>query len=219
MNIMNIRDIFNKIKQEVIKYNPPVLRKNNILDNDFKKFVAIFLSPRTKDEVLIKVCEKLFKHVKSFKDVLEIDTKILERIIKPVGMYRIKAKNLKLASKKILEEYNGNIPSSYEELIKINGIGKKVAKVILSEIYNKSYVAVDTHVHRISNRIGIISTKNVDETDRVLDKILPEDIKKEYNRIMVAFGQTICLPKKPKCNICPIKIYCKHFLYFRQNNI
>lgn len=189
------------------------------MDNDFKKFVAIFLSPRTKDEVLIKVCEKLFKHVKSFKDVLEIDTKILERIIKPVGMYRIKAKNLKLASKKILEEYNGNIPSSYEELIKINGIGKKVAKVILSEIYNKSYVAVDTHVHRISNRIGIISTKNVDETDRVLDKILPEDIKKEYNRIMVAFGQTICLPKKPKCNICPIKIYCKHFLYFRQNNI
>lgn len=205
----NIRKIFEEIKKHVLKENPPVLLKDNILDNPFKKFIAIYLSPRTKDSILINVCKNLFKKINSFEDIINIDINELEEILKPLGMYKIKARNLKKVSKEIVEKYNGKIPDNFEELIKLTGIGKKIAKIILAEFFNKPYVAVDTHVHRISNRLGIVDTKSIEETDEILEKILPNDIKLEYNKILVGFGQTICLPKKPLCYKCPVKSYCK----------
>ncbi len=208
--INNIEKIFYKIKESVLRRNPPVFRKDEILDNDFKKFVAIFLSPRVKDSKLIFVCKRLFERVNSFKDIIKMNLDELEEILKPLGLYKVKAKRLKSVAYKIVNEYGGKIPNDLNELLKLEGVGRKIAKIILAELYNKPYVAVDTHVHRISNRIGIVKTKSISETEKILEKILPEKIKLEYNKVMVGFGQTICLPKNPKCRECPIKKYCKN---------
>ncbi len=195
------------------KLNAPIYKKFKIVNkNPFKMFVFALLSPRTKDEALIKTLPKFFERFKSFEDLANANLNEIENYIKNIGLYKEKAKRLKNASKYILEKFNGKIPKDLNEIIKIPGIGNKVAKVILNELYNLPYVAVDTHVHRISNRIGIVKTKNVKETEKELEKKLPNNLKIFYNRTFVAFGQTVCLPKNPKCKICLIKNYCKSFM-------
>ncbi len=196
------------------KLNAPIYKKLEIVNkNPFKIFVFAILSPRTKDETLIKILPKFFSKFKDFKDLANANLNEIEDLIKNIGLYKQKAKRLKNAAKEIIEKYNGKIPNKLEEIVKISGIGNKVGKVILNELYNLPYVAVDTHVHRISNRLGIVNTKRVEETEKILEEILPKEIKIKYNRTFVAFGQTVCLPKNPKCNICKIKKFCKYVIF------
>ena len=136
----------------------------------------------------------------------------IESLLFGVGFYKQKAKNLKKCAKIILEKYKGKIPESIEELKKLPGVGTKIAKVILNELYEKPLIAVDVHVHRISNRIGIINTNKIDESDKILEKIIPEHLKIKFNRVLVAYGQTICKPKNPLCKECKIKSICKFYL-------
>ncbi|MFH7903694.1 MAG: endonuclease III [Candidatus Aenigmatarchaeota archaeon] len=200
------------MEKEARKLNAPVFQKEEVIDKDeFKITIFAVLSTRTKDEVTIKVCRELFQKVKNWEDLVRIDEKDLEKLLFGVGFYRNKAKILKKLAKEILEKYNGRVPQTLEELVSLPGIGNKVAKVILNEAFNKPYVAVDTHVHRISNRLGIVNTKNVRETEKILEKIIPESLKIKYNKIFVAYGQTICLPKRPLCKKCKIRGYCKYF--------
>jgi len=207
-----LEKILKIMEKEARKLNAPVFQKEKIVDKDeFKVTVFAVLSTRTKDEVTIKVCERLFEKVKSWEDLWRIDEKELENLLYGVGFYRNKAKILKRLAKEILEKYNGKLPSSFNELIKLPGIGNKVAKVILNETFNLPYVAVDTHVHRISNRLGIVNTKNVRETEKILEEIVPERLKSRYNKIFVAYGQTICLPKNPLCKKCKIREVCKYY--------
>lgn len=200
------------MEKEAKKLNAPVFQKEEVVDKDeFKITVFAVLSTRTKDETTIKVCKRLFERVKSWQDLVSIDEKELENILFGVGFYRNKAKILKKLAKEIIEKYNGKIPNELDKLIKLPGIGNKVAKVILNEVFNEPYVAVDTHVHRISNRLGIVNTKNIRETEKILEEILPEKLKIRYNKIFVAYGQTICLPKKPLCKKCKISRHCNYF--------
>ncbi|MEM1634291.1 MAG: hypothetical protein QW714_01015 [Nanopusillaceae archaeon] len=207
-----LEKILKIMEKEAKKLNAPVFQKEEVVDKDeFKITVFAVLSTRTKDETTIKVCKRLFERVKSWQDLVSIDEKELENILFGVGFYRNKAKILKKLAKEIIEKYNGKIPNELDKLIKLPGIGNKVAKVILNEVFNEPYVAVDTHVHRISNRLGIVNTKNIRETEKILEEILPEKLKIRYNKIFVAYGQTICLPKKPLCKKCKISRHCNYF--------
>jgi len=204
-----VKKVLYLMEKEARKRKAPVFRKELIIENDpFKIFILAFLSSRTKDETTVKVCKRLFKRVSNFKDILSLSQKEIEKLIYGVGFYRQKAKNLKKTAEIIVKRYSGNLPNQLEELVKLPGVGNKIAKVILAEAYRKPYIAVDVHVHRISNRLGIVKTKTPSETDRVLDKIIPEELKRKYNKIFVAFGQTVCKPKRPLCNECPLKNLC-----------
>lgn len=210
---MKLEKILKIMEKEALKLNAPVFKKYEVVNKDpFKISIFAILSTRTKDSTTINVCKRLFEKVKNFEDLIKIDQKELENLLYGVGFYRKKAKILKEFAKEILEKFEGKIPKNLEELIKLPGIGSKVAKVILNELYDLPYVAVDIHVHRISNRIGIVNTKNIKETEKVLEKIIPDKLKIKYNRILVAYGQTICLPKNPLCKKCKIRRYCKFYI-------
>ncbi|MGB9667718.1 MAG: endonuclease III domain-containing protein [Thermosulfidibacteraceae bacterium] len=176
--------------------------------NPFKILVSSLLSLRTKDEVTEEASRRLFKMVKEPMDLLKIPDEELERIIYPVGFYKNKAKTLKEIARTLIEKYDGKVPESLEELLKIKGIGRKTANLVITEAFGKDGICVDTHVHRISNRMGLISTKTPKETEEELKKILPRRYWKNINKYLVAFGKKICTPVSPRCSMCPFEIDC-----------
>ncbi|MCK9225020.1 MAG: endonuclease III [Candidatus Muirbacterium halophilum] len=178
----------------------------------FEILISTLLSLRTKDETTYEVSLKLFEIANTPQKILNITDKELQKIIFKTGFYRNKAKTLKHVSQEIINKYDGNVPDSIEELLTINGIGRKTANLVVIKAYNKPGICVDTHVHRISNRIGFVNTKNADKTEFALRKTLPKKYWCEINDILVKHGQNICRPISPKCNLCNITQYCKHFL-------
>ena len=209
LNLEKLKLILKLMKKEAIKRDAPVYRKRKLFgSNPFKNLILAILSSRTRDENLYKIGKRLFEKVKSPKDILEIDKKELERILFGIGFYKVKARILKEVSRQILEDFNGKVPDNLDDLLKLKGVGKKVAKVVLAQAFGKPYIAVDVHVHRISNRLGLVSTKSPEETDKILEKIIPNKLKLEFNRTLVGFGQTVCKPLKPLCDNCPIKSLC-----------
>ncbi len=178
--------------------------------NPFQILVATILSARTKDELSEKISRKIFEKVKEPKDLLKFSEDELAKEIYPVGFYRIKAKNLLKLAKIIIEKYNGKVPEKMEELLELPGVGRKTANIVLSYAFNKTAIAVDTHVHRIFNRWGFVNTKSPEETENELRKKLPKGLWKKVNNLLVNFGKTICKPIKPLCNQCPINKVCPY---------
>jgi endonuclease-3 len=172
----------------------------------FKILVFTMLSARTKDSTTIKAVEKLFSRADTPQEIARLGTKELESILYGVGFYRVKSKNLIAICKKIKEK--GRVPDTLEELLELPGIGRKTANIILARAFGKSAIGVDVHVHRISNRLGIVKTKKPEETEKALLKVIPEGHLRTLNRDFVAFGQTMCLPRRPMCQICPINQLC-----------
>ena len=177
-------------------------------NDPFKVLICAFLSTRTRDETTAKVCEKFFGRIGSPRDILEIPLDELEEILYPVGFYRNKAKQLKNLAKMLVEDFGGDVPKTLDDLLKLPGVGRKVANLVLADGYGIPAICVDTHVHRITNRWCLIKTKNPEETERKLAKILPKKFWIVINRLLVAFGQRICTPQRPKCGICPIERFC-----------
>ncbi|MEJ5283893.1 MAG: endonuclease III domain-containing protein [Brevinematia bacterium] len=203
-----IEKILKILEKEYKNWNSPVKEFIDISKkNNFQILVATFLSSRTKDETTIKVVKKFFKLIETPEDVLKLADKI-EDLIYPVGFYRTKAKRLIEIAKILKEKYNSKVPDNINELLKLPGIGRKIANIILYRCYGVKVISVDTHVHRISNRLGFVKTKYPEETEIELSKILWEEWWGKYNEILVAFGQAICKPVSPKCSICPVEKYC-----------
>ncbi len=197
------------MRKEAYRRDAPVFRKERIFGKDpFKILVLGILSTRTKDEKTFEAGLKLFSKISSPQELARMKTREIEKLIYGVGFYKNKARILKLAAKQIVKEFGGKVPENLEDLLKIKGVGKKVAKVVLAQAFGKPYIAVDVHVHRISNRLGLVSTKSPEETDKILEKIIPDKLKVEFNRTLVGFGQTVCKPLKPLCDECPIKKFC-----------
>jgi endonuclease-3 len=155
--------------------------------------------------VTYKASYNLISKADSLEKLRLLDVETIENLIKPVAFYRVKAMNLKKISE--LDD----IPTSLDELLRLPGVGVKIAKVFLAKL-GMPYIGVDVHVHRILNRIGILETKYVEETDKIINEIVPNEIKPDFNREIVALGQTICKAKNPKCEICPINKVCKKLL-------
>ncbi len=199
------------------KHFTPTLIKQIIKNhgkNPFLILICCLLSLRSKDTVTIHVCNDLLKIAKTPKEILNIQLQQLEKIIFKTGFYRNKAKVLHQVSKIIIEKHNGLVPETEEELLELPGVGRKTTNLVLGMAFDKPAICVDIHVHRISNRLGLITrylikTKTPEETELALKKLLPKKNWIEWNNLIVKLGQNICTPISPWCSKCPIKKYCK----------
>ncbi|MDP2925305.1 MAG: endonuclease III [Nanoarchaeota archaeon] len=185
------------------------MRKDKNKD-PFKILISCLLSLRAKDETTEKISKNLFTIADTPQKILTMPLGRLEAIIYSTGHYHKKALTLKHVSRELIERFNGIVPETKEELLSIKGIGPKTANIVLNFAFDKPALPIDTHCHRIPNRLGWINTKYPIETEKVLEQILPKKYWFEFNGIFVLFGKTICLPVSPWCSRCPVRKYCPH---------
>jgi len=208
MNNKNIEKTMQTLEKYYSKKKRTTLNRMRKNPNAFRILISCLLSLRTKDETTEKVSENLFKIADTPEKISSISIKKLEKIIFSSGHYKKKAKILKHVSKEILKKYKGKVPNTKEELLSIKGIGPKTANIVLAFAFNKKVLPIDTHCHRIPNRLGWINTKTPEKTEKELEKILPKKYWKEFNAIFVKFGKEICRPTSPLCSKCPINKDC-----------
>lgn len=179
----------------------------------FELVVSVMLSAQCTDERVNKTTPQLFSRCKTIDDFINIDIEELENIIHPCGFYKNKAKNIKLCAKQILENFNGIVPHTMEELTSLAGIGRKSANVILLEVFGIAEgIAVDTHAKRISNLVGLSNKKEPEKIEQDLINLFPKEYLKDINHLLVWHGRNTCVARNPKCNDCPINKFCKHFI-------
>lgn len=181
------------------------------LDHDpYRVLVRTILSQRTRDENTDQATNNLFSKYKDIYEVVEAPTEDVQELIKPAGFYRVKAGRIQEVSQILIDEYGGEVPDTLEELVKLPGVGRKTANCVLVFAFELPAIPVDTHVHRISNRMGLVDTKNPDETEIELSKIAPKELWIKLNDLMVQFGQNICKPTSPQCEMCPVNYLCDY---------
>jgi len=176
--------------------------------NPFLILISCILSLRTKDTVSLPASLRLFKLATTPEALLKIIPSKLEQVIYPVGFYRKKTKQIYDICSQLLQTYNGRVPSTQPELLLLNGVGIKTANLVLSEGFSIPAICVDIHVHRISNRLGLIKTKTPEQTEYELKKIIPRKYWISLNSLLVIWGQNQCLPVSPLCSTCPLKLVC-----------
>lgn len=175
----------------------------------FKVLIATLLTARTKDELTVKLLPNIFKYAGTPNQLKTIDITKLEKLLYPIGFYKTKAKYLKKLPYVLDEKFGGVIPQTVEALIELPGVGRKTANLVVSVAFHKPAICVDVHVHRISNRLGLIKSKNPLDTEMQFRKKLDVKYWNKINNYFVAYGQSICTPVSPFCSACKIKKYCK----------
>ena len=174
----------------------------------FKILISTILSARTRDANTRMATDKLFTKYKTPKSISEADIEEIEQLIKCSGFYKVKAARIKEVSNILIEKYESNVPDNYNDLMSLPGVGSKTANCVLVYAFKVPAIPVDTHVHRISNRLGWVKTKNPLQTEKALKETIPKELWLKLNRLFVRFGQQICLPIRPKCDICIIRDIC-----------
>jgi len=192
------------------KTHPQTMLEQMAGSSSFQMLMATLLSARTKDLTVIPIVKDLFKKYPTPKDFLKISVTELEKKFYKIGFFRVKSKNVKKLAEILVKEYNGKVPNTLEELTSLPGVGRKTANCMLNYAFNKPAIAVDIHVHRISNRLGWIDTKTPEKSEEALEKVIPKDEWINVNKLFVGHGQTICAPINPRCNVCQVKKYCKY---------
>ena len=211
-----LREMYEAVKGTVLlleslQPNPddfPTSPSSKRLEGAFKTLIATILSVRSKDETTIRVVDELWDVYPTPKAMAAAPLDKLEELIKSSGTYRQKAKRIKETAKIIHEKYDDKVPENRELLLKLPGVGRKVANCVLVTSFCKPAIPVDTHVHRISNRIGWVDTIKPEDTELALEKLFPENIWTLINYTMVSFGKTICKPINPLCASCPVQNRC-----------
>ncbi len=211
--IKHIKEIFEILKDELKESKLPSASKSNwdgVIDTPFTTLISCILSLRTKDEVTDRASIRLLKKHNSPEKILRLSDEKIKSLIYPVGFYKTKSRRIKEISKTLINNYNGNVPDNLEELLKLKGVGRKTANIVMLYGHKKQgFLPIDTHCHRIPNRLGWIKTKTPEQTEIALKKILPIRYWNDFNQLFVTFGQTICVPISPFCSKCPIKKFCK----------
>lgn len=206
----DIGKILKKIEQwSADKPMPAVSRIAGKELSPFKVLVSTVLSLRTKDQVTAEASSRLFKQAASPEAMLGLGSSRIARLIYPVGFYKTKAKYITGICETLLAQYGGRVPDNLDELLTLKGVGRKTANLVLILGYNKPAMCVDTHVHRISNRLGYIRTKTPLESEMALRKKLPQRYWLQYNDLLVMFGQMLCKPISPLCSACPVRTWCR----------
>ena len=201
--------IWPDLKQQVKGLQSPWLDTMASREKEpFRVLISCLLSLRTKDKVTGEASERLFLLAPSPEKLAALPAKMIEKTIFPVGFYRVKARRIKKISRTIAGEYKGRVPDTIEDLLTLEGVGRKTANLVITLGYNKPGICVDTHVHRIANRWGLIRTKSPKQTEFALREILPHRYWKQLNSILVSFGQGICRPVSPLCSQCTIRSSC-----------
>lgn len=209
MNNETIREVFGRLEEEMNKWETPLVDAMATTGDDpFRILIATILSLRTRDTVTSVVSRNLFEQADTPQAILALPRETLREIIRPVGFYNNKTDTIRKICQQLLDQYGGEVPDELNELLKLPGVGRKTANLVVIAGYNKPGICVDTHVHRISNRFGYVKTKNADKTEMALRKVLPPDLWMDINRLLVTLGQNICHPTSPKCSICVINNLC-----------
>jgi endonuclease-3 len=207
MQDQDINHIIRILRKEVPQWKVPALA--HFSDTPFRTLISCILSLRTQDRTTMDASTCLFSVADTPQRILEIRTSRLEKLIYPVSFYRVKAQTIKKIARDVIDKFGGQVPDSLAELLTLPGVGRKTANIVVTLAFKKPGIAVDIHVHRISNRLGYVSTKNPDDTEMVLRKKLPRRHWIVLNDLLVTFGQNLCKPVSPFCSKCPIGGYCE----------
>ncbi len=205
----NIHTVVGLLKQAMKDLpDPSVTLVGKRWKSPFLVLISCLLSLRTKDSTTLPASERLFALAETPPAMLALSIPQIEKAIYPVGFYKTKARRIKEICRDIIEKFGGKVPDEIETLLTLKGVGRKTANLVLVEGFNKPAICVDTHVHRISNRFGYVKTKNSEETEWALRKKLPKEFWKDYNALLVTWGQNVCKPISPLCSRCPVGKYC-----------
>ena len=180
-------------------------------ENNYQLLVAIMLSAQATDKGVNKATDKLFKVLKTPKDALKLGEKKVNEYIKTINYHNTKAKHIIELSKKLVDEFDGKVPNKREDLIKLAGVGRKTANLVLSIAFKQNEIAIDTHCFRVCNRIGLTKAKDVLQSELQLKKTIPISKQRLVNQLFVQFGRDICSAKNPKCERCKLKKYCSFY--------
>jgi len=186
-----------------------VTAQGRVTSDPYRVLVATLISLRTRDEVTGAAAERLFALASTPADMVRLGPDAVSRAIFPANYHPTKAARIVEVSRLLLERHGGIVPSSMDELLALPGVGRKTANLVLTEGWDIDAICVDTHVHRIPNRFGLITTRDPAATEAVLRATLPLEYWKEINRILVPFGQSVCTPVSPRCSICPVAARCR----------
>jgi endonuclease-3 len=177
----------------------------------YRVLIRTILSQRTRDDNTDRASAQLFSKYYTMEEIAHADPVLLEPLIRPAGFYHVKAKRIVDVSQILLDEFKGKVPEDIKGLLELPGVGRKTANCVLVYGFQKPAIPVDVHVHRISNRLGLVNTKHPEETEKELEKLVPEDYWIELNDLMVQFGQTICRPLSPRHEECPLQELCDFY--------
>jgi len=198
-----------KIRRAIAPFKTPAVTKVAQRERDpFRVLVSCLISLRTKDEVTNLASKRLFERAASPSALLKLSKREIEKLIFPAGFYRTKARTLRELAKKLIDEHGGHVPDSLEELLKLKGVGRKTANLVVTMAFGKPGICVDTHVHRISNRLGWVKTQTPEQTEMALRETLPKRYWIDINDQLVTFGQNLCQPVSPWCSKCPLEKSC-----------
>ncbi len=209
MKDQNIHDIISLLTEEAKKWEIPIVTQ--LAHQKYQPFnilISTLLSLRTKDETTAGATERLFRLAGTPAEMLRLLPETIAQAIYPVGFYRNKARTILAVCRELLGRYGSQVPDTMEQLLALPGVGRKTANLVLTLGFAKEGICVDTHVHRISNRLGYVRTKTPEQTEFALREKLPQKYWINYNTLMVAFGRLICRPLSPFCSICPILSFC-----------
>jgi endonuclease-3 len=211
MNTQTLERVLDILRREVRKWQAPAvgLVAEKAADRPFETLVSTILSLRTKDAVTAQASHRLLTRAPTPEAIAALPIPEIERLIYPAGFYRTKARNLRETSRILLSEYAGRVPRNLDELLKLPGVGRKTANLVITVGYGDYGICVDTHVHRISNLWGYVNTKTPEETEFALRAKLPKKRWRTYNDLLVTFGQNLCVPVSPWCSRCPLARHCE----------
>jgi endonuclease III len=197
------------LRRQVPKWDTPIVTlMAETYQSPFRVLISCILSLRTQDATTAKASHRLFAVADSPPAMIKLSAKKIEKLIYPVGFYKTKAKNILEICRTLIDKYGGKVPDDIDELLKLKGVGRKTANLVVTLGYQKPGICVDTHVHRISNRWGYVETKTPEKTEFALRGKLPKQYWIEYN-LLVSFGQHLCRPISPLCSQCPVRKYCR----------
>jgi len=179
--------------------------------NNFELLVAAILSSQTSDRQVNRVTERLFSRYPDAFALAQASPQEVEEIIKSLGLYRNKAGYLVAMAKILVEKYGGQVPDTREALMELPGVGRKVANVVLATGFGQDVMAVDTHVFRVTTRLGLVSAKNSKEAEEQLTALLPPGSRREAHHLLIYHGREVCKARKPECHRCPLRPYCRYY--------
>ena len=207
---MAIDAVIRGLRRTASTWNPTALAVIAEREGDpFRVLIACILSLRTQDTTTGPASDRLFAAAATPESMLKLVPRRIERLIYPVGFYRTKARVILGICRDLLERFGGRVPDTIDELLTLNGVGRKTANLVVTMGYGKPGICVDTHVHRISNRLGYVTTRDPEETEMALREKLPRRHWIGYNDLLVSFGQNVCTPLSPRCSICPVTTLCR----------
>jgi endonuclease-3 len=211
-----MRVILKKMERALNREKPPRLTALRGLQMEeqgdpFKILIGTILSARTRDENTTKVVNRLFARFKTPQELASADIREIKKIIHSIGFYNVKAARIKEVSRMLVDRFGGQVPSDIDRLLELPGVGRKTANCVLVYAFDRPAIPVDVHVHRISNRLGLVKTKMPEQTEAELSRLVDRRLWTQVNDTFVMYGQNICLPVKPNCSACDLKKMCSHY--------